>query len=450
MNRAHPSSSQRWQSIQKSIAQSAPGNMLLHNARLPQAVVETPSLPVVGDGLVEANLKISNGSLLLSSPTMEIIPGAIDLDGAIVWPCTVDCHTHIDKGQTWPRIADGDGTFNYAINHAGPAVHNFSSESDQRIRSEFMLRAAYAHGCVALRSHIDTSGKNFDFRFGILSELAQDWADLVNIQLCPMTGNEDDLTSVSDLAARSSLSPGHTLSVALSGFDEIDSFIDHVIRLADQFSIGLDFHADENLNPDSHHLDAIAQGVLRHRFQGPVLVGHCCALSIQDQDMVKHTLDQVAEAGINIVSLPHSNSYLQDRFAGRSPRQRGFAPVKEMIERGIRVALASDNARDAFNAYGDMDLPELFRDSVRMLQLDHPVGDWPAAVLRTPAEFMGMPELGRFENSLTANMILFPARNWSEFVARPQSQRIVLRDGTLIDSTPPDFSELDHLVEMLP
>ena len=45
----------------------------------------------------------------------------------------------------------------------------------------------------------------------------------------------------------------------------------------------------------------------------------------------------------------------------------GCAPVHEMRQHGIPVAIASDNVRDAFYAYGDLDVPELFRDAVRMI-----------------------------------------------------------------------------------
>ena len=103
--------------------------------------------------------------------------------------------------------------------------------------------------------------------------------------------------------------------------------------------------------------------------------------------------------------------------------------------------------RDAFYAYGDLDVPELFRDSIRIMQLDHPIGDWPGTVTSTAAKLIGEPELGTIRNGSQANLVLFEARNWSEFVARPHSSRIVLRSGRMIDTTPPEFSELDHLHE---
>ncbi len=150
------------------------------------------------------------------------------------------------------------------------------------------------------------------------------------------------------------------------------------------------------------------------------------------------------EAGIAIVSLPMCNLYLQDRAAGRTPRRRGVTLLHEMAARGIPVALASDNCRDPFFAYGDHDLLEVFREAVRIAHLDRPVGDWPAAVTRTPAGIMGLPERGRITQGAPADLVLFRARGRSELLSRPQTGRVVLRAGRPIDRTLPDYRELDE------
>ena len=121
-----------------------------------------------------------------------------------------------------------------------------------------------------------------------------------------------------------------------------------------------------------------------------------------------------------------------------------------MRRRGIPVAIASDNARDPFHAYGDLDMAELFRDAVRIMQLDHPVSDWPAALTTVPADAMGLSDHGRVAEGAPADLILFRARTWSEFVARPQNQRLVLRAGRPIDTSAPDYRTLDDLKGLKP
>jgi cytosine/creatinine deaminase len=141
------------------------------------------------------------------------------------------------------------------------------------------------------------------------------------------------------------------------------------------------------------------------------------------------------------------NLYLQDREPGRTPRRRGVTLLHEMAARGIPVALASDNCRDPFYAYGDHDLVEVFREAVRIAHLDRPIGAWPAAVTRTPAGIMGLSGRGLIATGAPADLVLFRARGWSELLSRPQSERIVLRAGRPIDTTLPDYRELDRLFD---
>lgn len=419
----------------------------LRNLRAPACVAGDAGLPAAGDGLVAADLVVARGKIdWIGAPgsRAELPPGP-ELGQALAWPCPVDCHTHLDKGQAWARSPNTDGSFGSALVEARGDAANHHDREDVRRRADFQLRAACAHGTQAIRTHVDGGQEAFDARFEALSALGDEWRDRLALQLCPFTGPDEPRDWIAQLAERAAAQRPGILSAFLYSTPGLDAFLDEIVALGERHGLALDFHADENLDPDSHCLRAVAEAVLRHRFEGPVLVGHCCALSVQPSKVMDATLDRVAEAGIGVVSLPLCNAYLMDRRNGETPRYRGHAPVHEMRRRGIPVAIASDNVRDAFHAYGDLDVPELFRDALRMMQLDHPTGDWAAAVTTTAALLMGLPERCRIEAGAPADLILFRARNWSEFAARPLSERIVLRAGRPIDTTPPDFRELDDM-----
>ena len=66
-------------------------------------------------------------------------------------------------------------------------------------------------------------------------------------------------------------------------------------------------------------------------------------------------------------------------------------------------------------------------------RFDHPVGDWPNTVLSNPAKAMGV-EAGRLDPGTPADFILFKGRSWTELLSRPESQRVVYRDGVPIDA----------------
>ena len=184
-----------------------------------------------------------------------------------------------------------------------------------------------------------------------------------------------------------------------------------------------------------------------NRFAGRIQCGHCCSLAVQPDDDADRTLDLVAESGIAVVSLPMCNVFLMDREAGRTPRRRGVTLVREMAARGIEVSFASDNCRDPFYGYGDHDMLEVFTQAARIAHIDLPMGEWPRSVTATPIQVMGLDSPGLIAVGEPADLVLFNGRGYSELLSRPQNDRTVLRGGEAIDTTLPDYRELDNLLQ---
>jgi cytosine deaminase len=226
------------------------------------------------------------------------------------------------------------------------------------------------------------------------------------------------------------------------GFDEL---MERVFILAEARKLDLDLHVDETEDPSARTLIRIAKIGLKRKFKGKILAGHCCSLAVQEDEAVAETVKLCAEAGIAVVSLPMCNMYLQGRATGRTPRWRGVTTLHEMRAAGMKVAVGGDNVRDPFYAYGDHDMVETFVQAVRILQLDHPLDGWALAATATPAGIMGLANAGRIAKGGPADLIVFKARSWSEFLSRAQADRAVIRGGKAIDTNPPDFAELDAL-----
>ena len=144
------------------------------------------------------------------------------------------------------------------------------------------------------------------------------------------------------------------------------------------------------------------------------------------------TIALCAEAGLRVINLPMCNMYLQGRGTGRTPRWRGITMVHEFRAAGVPVSFASDNCRDPFYAYGDYDMMEVYREAVRIAQLDHPFGDWAASVTATPAAACGFADRGRIAVGAPADLVLFRARSMTELLARPQADRVILRAGKVL------------------
>lgn len=423
---------------------------VLANARLPAAlVVDGP--PAERDGLASADIVIDNGRIETIGATAASDLPRINLDNGMIWPCFADIHTHIDKGHISPRCANPDGTFASALVAVDEDRERHWSAEDVRRRMDFALRVAYAHGTALIRTHIDSIAPQHTISWPVFAEMRDEWADRITLQGAALFAIEDILdgrfaTDIRDLLRRH----GGILGAVTYMSPNLDRGLDRIFALAIEQGFDLDFHVDESHDPDARSLRHIADTALRHEFAGRIVVGHCCSLALQPEDEAAETMSRVRAAGLLVVSLPMCNAYLQDRHAGRTPRWRGVTLLHEMKARGIPVAVASDNTRDPFYAYGDLDPLEVFREAVRLAHLDHPIGDWPATVARDAAAIAGRPEIGTIAAGAPADLVLFRARNWAELLSRPQSDRTVLRSGVPIATTLPDYRELDDLMGMRP
>jgi cytosine/creatinine deaminase len=426
----------------------------LRNATVPAPLLTAlpPGARVSSDGLAVVDLTLRDGRIdevaAASGSAVDgpAAPIGVDLRRSQVWPCLIDAHTHLDKGHTWERAPNPDGSFDGAIRTvmADRAAH-WSAE-DVRRRMDFGLRCSFAHGTRAIRTHLDSAGPQAAISWPVFEALRKEWADRIELQavsLVPLQvfgGPEGEA-----LAARVAAASGVLGAVGYVS-PEIDTLLDRMLALAASHGLDVDLHCDESGDVGARALAHLARAVRRRRFAGRVVCGHCCSLAVQAPDVVAETLDLVVEAGISVVSLPMCNLYLQDRVPGRTPRWRGVTLRHELAARRVRVAVASDNCRDAFHGYGDHDMLEVFREATRIAHLDRPFGDWPRAVTATPAELMGLTGAGRIGPGLPADLILFEGRAWSELLSRPQGNRVVLRNGRAIERRLPDYRELDDLV----
>ena len=372
----------------------------------------------------------------------------VEMDRAMVLPCFIDMHTHLDKGHIWPRAANPDGTFMGALTTVGDDRRENWSEEDVRARMEFSLRCAFVHGTRAIRTHIDSLRPQDEISWPVFASLREEWAGVIDLQASSLIGCDsyDNIrTEYADTADIVAAAEG-VLGMVTYPVPDLRQRLYDFFDLAGERDLEVDFHSDETMDPASQTLRMIAEVVEEIGWSRPVSVGHCCSVSQQNEATALGTLDLVARTGLNIVSLPMCNSYLQDRTAHRTPRQRGITLVHEMWHRGINVCFASDNTRDPFYAYGDMDMVEVMQQATRIGHLDHGHGQWPNAFLTNPANACGF-DAPSLEPGAIADFIIFKARDWSEYFSRPQTDRIVVRGGQPIDATLPEYSELDHLME---
>ena len=434
---------------------SVPPNMAswtLRDVRVPACLLDRRDIPADAEGLAAIDLVVAGGVIEQVHEAGSIaLEGPAFVGPAIVTPAYIDAHTHLDKGHISRRAPNRAGTFDGAIEAVPIDRGAHWSAADVMARMEFGLAAAYAYGTRAIRTHLDSSGSQTRISWPVFAECRDRWRGRIDLHASPLfpidaAQDDDHMRDVTDMVGEF----GDCLGAATFPVPSLKSGLERLFRLASDKGWDLDFHADETNDPSVNALALIAQLAIDHRFQGQILVGHCCTLSLLSDDERKRTIDLVARAGIAIVSLPLCNMYLQDRTSARTPRWRGVTALHELKQAGVPVVIASDNTRDPFYAYGDLDVAEVWREGTRILQLDHPFGDWADVVTRTPAEVLRLDVAATIIAGSPADFIVFHARSLSELMARPGTTRTVVRHGRPIEATVPDFASLDHLEGLRP
>lgn len=436
----------------------------LRRARVPACLLDPLPADAVrdGDDAVPVDIYVSDGRIAAvtaahsASAPDESVP-VVDLAGRHVWPMLVDVHAHLDKAHVITRTQNPGGDFAGARDATSDDRMRYWREDDVRRRMDFGLRCAEAHGVAAIRTHIDSHEPQGDISWTVFRDMREAWAGRIDLQavaLMPLDlfrGRYGD--HLADVVARSGgILGGVTRTsggVHGAGPDDLDELIDRIFTLAAARDLDVDLHVDETGDPAAATLWNVAQATLRHGYQGRVTCGHCCSLAVQDDERVERTIALLAAAKINIVTLPTVNMYLQDRVANRTPRWRGVTLVKELRAAGVRVAMAGDNCRDPFYAYGDHDMLDTFRQGVRILHLDHPHGDAAALVSHVPADIMGLPH-GRLRAGASADLVILNARSMNELMARPQSDRVLVKAGRRRVVDMPDYEELEFVAAAKP
>ena len=263
----------------------------IRQARVPSCFLPVaPKKDVDRDGAALVDLLVDQDRIAAVDPaggtTSADLP-AIDLGSRHVWPTLIDMHAHLDKGHIVTRTENPDGSFAGALQSVAQDRTQRWTAQDIKRRMEFGLRCAYAHGVAAIRTHLDSPEPDQAQRsWAVFREVRAEWADRILLQAVALLPIDAFRTpygaELADLVAASDgILGGVTRAVGgVHGrlLDDIDLLLDTVLQLASERGLDVDLHVDESGDPAATALAHVAAAVLRNRFKGRVVCGHCCSL----------------------------------------------------------------------------------------------------------------------------------------------------------------------------
>ncbi len=339
----------------------------------------------------------------------------------MVLPKLTEVHCHLDKCHTIDRIEEAGSRVGGNLRHAIAAQEHDKRHwtgEDLRARMARGLAECAAAGCSVVRSHLDWSRPDpaLPLAWEVLQDLASEHR--LDLQLAALCGI--------DLLAEPGLANAMAGAIAprrgVLGAFVLDqphrlTGVRAAFSAADRHGLALDFHVDEGLDPDLDGLSVIGDVALETGFQGPVLCGHGCALSLLPDDDLSRLADRMARAGIALAALPSTNLYLQGRGAD-GKRPRGLAPVSALRERGVRVVIGTDNVRDAFMPLGRHDPLWALSLACLAAHLDPPMGQWLPAITTDARAALGLAPV-TVDGARLAELVAFETKSTADLLAHP-------------------------------
>jgi cytosine/creatinine deaminase len=356
-------------------------------------------------------------------------PAFGDPSGLVISP-TVDIHTHIDKAFVIDEVGAANGNLFAAIDRMREShERSTSQEIEQRMQSS--LHLAYQAGTRAMRTHLDWPTADCPRSVAVFQSKREEWLGRIDLQGVSLTAL-DILANpiVGDQIASQVEQAGLILGCFIYRNTDLTRKLQAVFELAKRYRLALDFHVDEGLDDDAVGLWAIASLKSVNQFDGSVVCSHACSLSVQDDQQAIDTLRACVDSGVELVSLPTTNLYLQGDWQG-TPIERGITRIKEARFVGLHPCIASDNVQDAFYPYGDYDLMATFSLGLLAAHLS-PIHRWFDTITLNPARIMGLSWDGLIAPGSPADFLVFAAKRSGDLMTDAGRRRTVIRRGVAL------------------
>lgn len=397
--------------------------MLLRRATLPDGT--TADVRIAGDAVVEVG-----DDLAASHDDGHAGDADVDLDGFLLLPAFAEPHAHLDKAFLAETIPNPTGDLLGAI-EAMEAHRHLITVADTIERAERAALLMLSNGVTAIRTHADVTEANGLVSVEALIEVRERMRGRVEIQVVALSGWPSIGPEGAD--QRALLRDAIDLGVDLVGgcpHLESDPHAANAgfLAIAAGAGLGVDLHTDETLDPRILALDDLARRVLASGFDEAVTASHCVSLGVQTEHRQREVAELVAEAGIHVVALPHTNLFLQSRQF-RSSAPRGLTAVHALRDAGVNVAAGADNLQDPFNPVGRGDPLET---AALMIMVGHLLPDDAMdAVTNAARRAIGLPVAGPVVGA-RADLVAVPARTRREAIAAQPQPRIVIGAGRIV------------------
>ncbi|TDL81170.1 cytosine deaminase [Palleronia sediminis] len=295
----------------------------------------------------------------------------IDLKGRLLVPPYVDPHLHLDYVYTGsgPGAANESGTLFEGIARWHD-VKKTQTKEDARERALSGIREEVSRGVQFIRTHIDVCDPDLTGLKAML-ELREELADKITIQIVAFPQEGMYAYEGGDEMVEEALKMGADCVGSIPHFEwayEIgERSVHRTVELAMKYDKLIDVHCDETDDPQSRHVQLLNALAMKEGIGSRTTASHTCSFGSADDAYAFRMMGLFQKSGMNFISLPTENAYLQGR-QDSYPKRRGLTRVKEFWESGINVCFGQDSINDPWYPVGNGNLMNILDNGIHLAQ----------------------------------------------------------------------------------
>jgi cytosine/creatinine deaminase len=400
--------------------------------------MDTPPLILSGGhdaGGARLDVLIADEHIIAAGPRAAHHPLAdqartVDLTGRTLLPAAAEPHAHLDKALLG-GAGNAEGTLAGALRAMRSAPMGYDDIAGRARRAAAI---AVRHGFTAIRSHVDIPRSGSLAGVAVLTELARDLRDVLDLQLVALVSGPVAGREGGDQRRRlqAALEHGcHAVGGAPWLGETPDRSVYELTAAAADAGVPIDLHLDETTDPGSLALASYLRGVDELGLGGRATASHCVSLGQLDAGRALALAADLARAGVALVTLPQTNLGLQGR-GQPTMVPRALPPVALLEEAGVLVAAGGDNWRDPFNPVGRIDPMET---ASLLVTAGHvPLGHAYELVSGQARAVLGLPPAG-LRTGDAADLLAIRAADLAEAVASGTEDRMVFHRGRIVADT---------------
>ncbi len=326
--------------------------IIIRNAQLKDNE-PTKDIRIEGIKIAEIGAKIEN-----TNDSLEI-----DAKRNIVLPTFIESHIHPTKAYLEERMPNVSGTLEEAMRNTGELKSKFTYD-DVYERSERVIRNAIKNGTTIMRAIPDVDPFAKVLGVEVLVDLREKYKEIFDLQICafPQEGfvQTPEVYKMLEESVKMGAGIVGGCPYAEDTIEDARKHIDMVFDLAMKYDLPIDMHADfgtDGEDPLNTVVELIAEKTIEHGYEGRVALGHVNTLGSIDPEEASRIMKKIAEAEITIAPLPATDLFMTGHAEHEKVNKpRGIAPLKLMLENGINVVYSTNNVRNAFTPFNDVNL----------------------------------------------------------------------------------------------